>query len=161
MAKKAVQSLCGEIHKRCLEATASWATDLAAMIPMYEQIMSKDKINAAMAKKFVLQSPHRATLSDKTVGLFSNIATASRMQSEWGLPPFPDDSPGLDLEVAKNIFDTAKAALTVLAALKIIYELKGAPQREQCEAFLAKKRPELPALLAEELGKLISKGSSS
>ena len=146
------------------------STEVETLTPRIDHYITDSDVNNGWCKKTLLASTTKDALSTKTVSLFSSLAASSRLRAQWAVPMAPKgDSPSdqedaLDLKTADNIFQTAKKTLTVVAAVKIIFEMRGGEQQSQATAILKSHRAALPGSivrLLEEKTNVPAKAKSS
>jgi hypothetical protein len=167
-AKVVVRMLCEEMHRRHVAATSSLASEVATLTPKYEHLITADKINVAMAKKQVLHHPGRKSLSAKVVDLYNSIVGATRLKTQWNIleSDFKGSSceddvvEASDMDVANEVFKSGKLAITVTAALNVLYELEGDVKEDAIDKLLDSKRGVLPQSLIIALEKEQAKAKS-
>jgi hypothetical protein len=107
-----------------------WPTEVVKVTPKYDHIISDDRFVVALAKKHILGWPSRSQLNDSTVALHRAIADASRIYTTLvpGNTLTEDDQFKAFMQVATSALTDGMHAVTVIAALSILFEQEGEDQ---------------------------------
>ena len=164
MARTAFQAQVGLVYKNCVQLALALAKQTEDATPRYAHMFQK-KINVALAKKVLLNTPNRKVLSERTIALHGRLALAVFVRTEWAvvmptaiLRPStggaeeddPEDEDP-DLETVKTTFNAAKAACSVTAACSVLYEHTGPKQQAEKAKLLSRARPEFSESLQKAL----------
>jgi hypothetical protein len=161
-AQACLKAVAASVRDRLEVFVAGCASEVQKLTPKYDHIVTKDKVNVAMVRKFLLNSPTRQQLVDKAVALHKLITLSVRFRTQWSLPETAaaehvagggakEEGEVSELDCHIATLKAAKAAVTVTGACSIAYELKGKEQKIEKDKFLAKDRPELAASLMAAL----------
>ena len=85
------------------------------------------------------------------------LSYCSKLHTAWGLTPeiTVDSTFGASVSAANDVFNKARRAVAVIAALRVISELKGNEQKEGASTLLTKKRNLIPKSLLKLIEKLL------
>jgi len=148
-----VSALHRALLKQCAMDAESVAMEVSKVTPQYDHVITDDKVTMATARQHILGWPTKQQLGDGAVQLFNSLAYISKMHKAWNLTPDISHDPdvGETIVAAQTVFGTARRAVAVIAALRIVAELKGQEQRSEACSLLAKKRSLIPKALAKML----------
>ena len=166
MARQAFEAQAAKVYKNCVQLAGALAKEVEDATPRYAHVFQK-KLNAALAKKVLLNNPSRKTLGSKTVALHGRLALAMQVRTRWmaaaaAVAPNapsgtavaePDEAEDVDpdLQAAKTIFDAAKTAVSVTTACSVLFEQTGTNQQAEKVKLMSKARPEFAVCLQQAL----------
>ena len=155
-------AMCKWFMLRMAESLSRLADEAQAATPRYDHIVSHGRFHPGLAKKQLLQWPSRDALNEKTLALFNSISDVSRVHTTWALQPALLDDPELQDTMGPSaaVFDAAKSAITLIAALNVLFELSGKEKMTQAAALLEKKKDALPRSVVVELQKASNRSST-
>ena len=159
--KAVTPALCKFFVLRSTEALSELSTEVQTCTPTYGHIVSDTTYHATLARKQILKWPSRETLNIKTVSLFNVLADLVRVHTSWALQPtIKEDVDCKEVVVsAHSVFDTAKAAITLVAALAVLMEVTGDDRVTKATNLLQAKKDALPKTVIVELQKVIDGNS--
>ena len=122
--------LVGELRKRVhhesMMLIEKVALDVEKKTPRYDHFCNSKTFVESLAKRHLLQSPARATLSDEVVKLFHCIAQATAFEKVHGIPESKADARYKEIcKHADVTFDSGKLAVTVIAACHVALCMSG------------------------------------
>lgn len=149
-------ALATHIITNLIPSTRELAMAVRGFTPKTAHLASGEKFAVSLARKSLLNWPSRQQLNEKTKALFSNLAHLSRLHTQWCIAGSLKENELWkdDMDEAHGIFDDAKSAMTTIAAVNIIAELKGDEQKERAADMLQKQRLSLPKNIVAELERL-------
>lgn len=124
------------------------AGELQKVTPVYAHYITDTSVKDAMVKRSLLDSKVRGPLAKTTIALHKAMALATSVRAEWGVSPDAKRGEAADpeYECARLAFEAGKAALSVIAACSVVFEMS--PNRvAEAEALTRVARPEIPKAL--------------
>lgn len=145
------RSIVGEF----VSAVGSKSEKLLELVPKYSHAVNDTAYSRRLAAKLLLENPAREQISAECASLHTMIANASGLYATFGLGSKleEDDNFGDPLVAATSVFQSAKACVSVIAAVNVVQKLEGDQQRRSAEVILGKPGvvSALPAALLAEL----------
>lgn len=137
--------------------------ELSKATPRIEHVVSNTMYSPSLAAKHILGWPSRELMSQLCVAMSRSLSTAVRLQGAWDIQPaLEEDSATKDtMALARSVFDTAKEALTVTAALNVLHELHGRARADKAASLLKTKKTALPKSLWGPLEKAAAATNAS
>lgn len=123
--------------------------ELSKATPRIEHVVSNTLYSPSLAAKHILGWPSRESMSQLCVAMSRCLSALARLQGAWGVQPsLEEDSATKDtMALARSVFDTAKEAMTVTAALSVLHEVQGRARAEKASSLLKTKKAVLPKTL--------------
>lgn len=161
--KAVTPAMCKFFVLRSTEALSELSAEVQACTPTYGHIVSDTSYHATLARKQILKWPSRENLNIKTVSLFNVLADLVRVHTSWALQPsIKEDVDCKEVVVSAHcVFDTAKAAITLVAALAVLMETTGEERIAKATNLLLSKKDALPKMVVAELQKVIDGNPST
>jgi hypothetical protein len=161
--KAVTPAICKFFVLRSTEALSELSSEVQACTPTYGHIVSDTSYHATLARKQILKWPSRETLNIKTVSLFNVLADLVRVHTSWALQPtIKEDVDCKEVVVSAHcVFDTAKTAITLVAALAVLMENTGDDRITKATNLLQAKKDALPKTVVAELQKVIDGNPST
>lgn len=148
--------MCKGFVAKAIENMSSLAQEVVRVTPKVSLIINGDRLSDNLARKHMLNSPARSALNDKAKDLFKALRDICRIHSTFALKPALDEDEDFSDSIAlgRQSFDEAKAAITSIAALHVILELKRDEQATQAQQLLQTKASILPKAILDRLQKI-------
>ena len=146
-------SIKKSLVRMLIEDASSIAESVSACTPQYAHVVSGNTYHPKLAKKALAQYTSKAKLTAETVALCGAMTATAQIDDKWALQPPMREDPDLteSLSFCSSIYQAAKAALTIIAAVTIIETKKGDDAKNDAKAILSKKKAELQPCLVELL----------
>ena len=150
--------MCHHALEQSVCTASHIAEDVHKVTPKYDHIITDAVLHKNLAKQHLHKWPSKKPLDERTITLAKAFASMSQFHAEFGLQPDLKTDPRFQerLASAQSVFASAKAAITVLAAVNILFGLSGDDQIAAAAGFVAKKRDALKAPLLQALEKVAS-----
>ena len=152
---KSMKLFTSELVSASRSATLEVAAEVKGVVPHHDHIFTDSKVNAALARRVLLDDGMRSKLTEKFKGLHammrltSSLKSSSRVVGDEG-----EDALDADWEAAKATLGTARDALTVIAGARVLYALPREAAKNEAHKLLSKPRPELKKSMIDALTKL-------
>lgn len=158
MVPDATPMLCKYILEKGSTDIVGLAHDVGRHTPQYAHILGDGRMNAALARKHLLEWPSRTALTQMTVKLQGCIRDHARLHGRWNLSPSITSDPdfGDNMVAANTLSDTAKRAIITIAALSALLESTQGEKQQKCRAILDRKRDDLPPTLVAQLERAVA-----
>ena len=158
-AARLLRGLTSTLREKTRIATFGLAAEVKGIVPTHEHIYTDSKVNAALAKKVLLDEKMRLPLVQKFKGLHAMLSLCTSLKAKASDSPLDSDGANaneidVEWEAAKAVLQSAKDALTVIAATEVLYALKSDEAKADAAKLLARPRPELKKALLEALKKV-------
>ena len=152
----AVQSSFGTllqiIIKKMVGEVGKLSKVVTSRTPKFDHYLNDDAISKKLVKARLYNFTEHAALTEQSVALFKAVSDVSRLKGRYNVPKaVHDEEANEPLAKASATFASAKRALSVLAAVNIIFSPSAPGLAKAAEEFKAKKGDCLPRALVAEL----------
>ena len=159
-ASESCTMFCKSVFAQLVEDVLELSAQTEKATPRYEHFANDKIFNRPLCKKNLLGWPSRDLLNTLSVRLFNAMSELSRLYTEWKFEPkLINHSAEWSESIAtiSSVYASARAAVSTIAAVNVILELKDPEKHDQADFILKSKRKDLPITIAQELDKITSK----
>ena len=151
--------LLQDVITRVIEDLANKSRGVEVKVPGYGHLINDTKLTLSLAKKRVLEHPHREIFGSEALALRTCLRGVEALHGKWSLrTPLREISRIRELiESINSVWDLAKHATAVTLGLKIIVELKGAEQADHLSALTDSQLALMPKTLRGQLSAMKTK----
>ncbi len=122
---------------------------LAKCTPTWNHIVSPQKYSAVLAKRQLLETDSSANLSGAIDKVFSLVESISKIHGVWGMPNKVEEV--AEVISAEARLDLGRSTSSVIAAVNVLENFKGAPNQATMAATVISEGIDLPEILVSKL----------
>ncbi|CAK0893343.1 unnamed protein product, partial [Prorocentrum cordatum] len=151
----ATDATCKALFDSLLDSTVAEGKELQKATPMIDDTVNDTRFNRNMARTHLHNHQSKDAFGEKPVKVHRMLSAVGYWHRAWGIqPPMQDEVTTKEsIDLINTIYTKARKALTVIAALNVIFSLMGKVNCEQASFVLDSKRPDIPESMMADLRK--------